>query len=77
MDTIGAMIVIVKTLMAHGGNNMIKRKVTYKEPAEYFTPEMRKVAEEWDREHATEKEDKEKSANKMSDSGGVGNGHDV
>ena len=31
---------------------MAIRNVTYKEPASYFTPEMRKAAEEWDREHA-------------------------
>lgn len=42
---------------------MIKKKVTYKEPAEYFTPEMRKIAEEWDREHSAEKERQGKSAN--------------
>ncbi len=31
---------------------MAEKKVGYKEPADYFTKEMLKVAREWDREHA-------------------------
>ena len=31
---------------------MPKKTVTYKEPADYFTPEMRKVAQDWDKAHA-------------------------
>ena len=30
---------------------MPKKSVTYKEPSNYFTPGMRKVAEEWDKAH--------------------------
>lgn len=31
---------------------MPKKTVTYKEPSDYFTPEMRKVAQDWDKAHA-------------------------
>ena len=31
---------------------MAIKRVTYKEPASYFTESMRRVAEEWDRKHA-------------------------
>lgn len=30
---------------------MAKTKVTYKEPASYFTKEMLETAKKWDREH--------------------------
>ena len=40
---------------------MATKKVGYKEPAQYFTPGMRKVAEEWEKEHA---KDKDKSSGK-------------
>lgn len=30
---------------------MPKKTVTYKEPSSYFSPGMRKVAEEWDKAH--------------------------
>ena len=30
-------------------------KVIYKEPASYFTPEMLKEAQKWDKEHAAKK----------------------
>lgn len=40
-----------------------KMKVTYKEPASYFTPEMLAFAEEWERkqEEKRRKAEKEKS----------------
>lgn len=34
---------------------MANKKVTYKEPAGYFTPSMRKVAAEWDKANAAKK----------------------
>ncbi len=33
---------------------MPKKSVTYKEPSNYFSPGMRKVAEEWDKAHAND-----------------------
>ena len=34
---------------------MAIKKVTYVEPASYFSPNMRKVAREWEKEHANDK----------------------
>lgn len=31
----------------------MRKKVSYKEPAKYFTPSMLKVAEEWEKEHGS------------------------
>lgn len=42
---------------------MANKKVIYKEPASYFTPSMRKVAEQWDKEHA-KKDNKKKQEKK-------------
>ncbi len=39
------------------------KKVTYKEPAGYFTPSMRKVAEQWEKEQK-EKAKKNNAGNK-------------
>ena len=32
-----------------------KKRVTYREPAGYFNEGMRKVAEQWEKEHAKDK----------------------
>ena len=45
---------------------MAKKKVTYKEPASYFNADMRRVAENWDKEHP-DKENTETAKGKKPD----------
>ena len=42
----------------------MSKKVTYKEPTSYFTPEMLKVAKEWDKAHPKKTETKPAPAKK-------------
>ena len=34
---------------------MAKKKITYKEPASYFNSDMRKAADDWEKENAKKK----------------------
>lgn len=45
---------------------MAKKKMTYKEPASYFNADMRKAADDWEKENAKKKSSKttEKSKKK-------------
>ena len=40
---------------------MSVKRVGYKEPSDYFTPEMRKVAREWDKKNAEKQKEKNNS----------------
>lgn len=41
---------------------MAVKQVKYKEPAGYFTPGMRKVAEQWEKEQAQKQKQTQKSS---------------
>ena len=41
---------------------MANKGVTYKEPKDYFTPGMLKVAREWDKKQAAEKKTESKKS---------------
>lgn len=43
---------------------MAIKKVTYKEPSDYFTPGMLKAAEEWEKEKKAKKQKAEKQEKK-------------
>lgn len=43
---------------------MATKRVTYVEPADYFTPEMKRVAREWDKKQAEKKKAEAKKKKK-------------
>lgn len=42
---------------------MAEKKVIYKEPGDYFTPKMKKIADDWEKERAA-KQKQQKPAKK-------------